>query len=107
MVEVTDGTGHTVRAEWMERAVALARELQARAMELQTPQERRQQAELDRLTGEREGASDHRLRGDGRRQRREQNQRQQQPVGRHQKERIVDRFRLRQHEGALAEIIQK
>ena len=33
----------------MERAVALARRLQQRAAELQTPQERRQQAELDRM----------------------------------------------------------
>src|SRR5215468_11189765 len=33
----------------MDRAVALARELQTRAAELQTPAERRQQAELDRM----------------------------------------------------------
>ncbi len=33
----------------IDRAVALARELQQRALELQTPHERRQQAELDRM----------------------------------------------------------
>src|SRR6188474_1065834 len=33
----------------IERAIALARELQERARELQTPSERRQQAELDRM----------------------------------------------------------
>src|SRR3990172_10515179 len=33
----------------VEQAVALARQLQARATELQTPHERRQQAELDRM----------------------------------------------------------
>src|ERR1051325_259413 len=36
-------------AELVDRAVQLARDLQARASELQTPQERRQQAELDRM----------------------------------------------------------
>ncbi|HYM28937.1 MAG TPA: hypothetical protein VET66_12370, partial [Steroidobacteraceae bacterium] len=35
--------------ELIERAVALARDLQERAAALQTPQERRQQAELDRM----------------------------------------------------------
>ena len=33
----------------IERAIALARELQERAHLLQTPSERRQQAELDRM----------------------------------------------------------
>src|SRR5499426_4150438 len=33
----------------IEQAIALARELQARATDLQTPAERRQQAELDRM----------------------------------------------------------
>lgn len=36
-------------AELIERAVALARVLQSRAVELQTPAEKRQQAELDRM----------------------------------------------------------
>jgi RHH-type proline utilization regulon transcriptional repressor/proline dehydrogenase/delta 1-pyrroline-5-carboxylate dehydrogenase len=36
-------------AELIEKAIALARTLQARASELQTPHERRQQAELDRM----------------------------------------------------------
>src|SRR5690349_2618131 len=35
--------------ELADRAIAIARELQARAIELQTPHERRQQAELDRM----------------------------------------------------------
>ena len=36
-------------ASLVDRAVAIARELQQRAIELQTPHERRQQAELDRM----------------------------------------------------------
>ena len=35
--------------EWIEQAIALARALQSRATELQTPAEQRQQAELDRM----------------------------------------------------------
>ncbi|MFN0125991.1 MAG: proline dehydrogenase family protein, partial [Verrucomicrobiales bacterium] len=38
-----------LEAELIERAVALARVLQSRAVELQTPAEKRQQAELDRM----------------------------------------------------------
>lgn len=41
--------GHDDDDELIERAVALARDLQERAAALQTPQERRQQAELDRM----------------------------------------------------------
>src|SRR5947207_15923846 len=44
MREVVNADGSLV-----EKAVAIARELQARAIELQTPHERRQQAELDRM----------------------------------------------------------
>lgn len=39
----------SVSDKLIQRAVGLARELQARAVDLQTPQERRQQAELDRM----------------------------------------------------------
>ncbi|MFM1770368.1 MAG: hypothetical protein RJA22_2897 [Verrucomicrobiota bacterium] len=49
MKEASLAGGLEAHAARVERAVALARELQARAMELQTPQERRQQAELDRM----------------------------------------------------------
>jgi hypothetical protein len=39
----------TKDVELVDRAVQLARELQARAVEMQTAHERRQQAELDRM----------------------------------------------------------
>jgi RHH-type proline utilization regulon transcriptional repressor/proline dehydrogenase/delta 1-pyrroline-5-carboxylate dehydrogenase len=42
-------TGAVSSAELVQKAIAIAKELQRRAIELQTPHERRQQAELDRM----------------------------------------------------------
>lgn len=44
-----DETSHADSPRNVRRAIALARRLQQRAKELQTPQEKRQQAELDRM----------------------------------------------------------
>ena len=69
-------------------------------------QHARQEAKLDRLAGEREGAGDHRLAGDHGGHRRQDDQRQQRPWRRHQEERIFDRRRIGQHQRALAEVVQ-
>ena len=42
---------HATGEDEAERAISIARQLLARSRELQTPQERRQQAELDRMIG--------------------------------------------------------
>ena len=68
--------------------------------------EPRQIAELDRLAGIGESAGDHRLRGDDRRQRRQPDKRVKPPFGREQVERIFDRRRVAEQQGALSEIVQ-
>ena len=67
--------------------------------------EARQQAELDRLLGERIGAGDHRLAGDHGRGGREHDHRQQQRLRNQLVERILDRLRMREHQRALPEIV--
>ena len=44
-----EGDTDSPYSQEIQRAIALARHLQRRANELQTPQERRQQSELDRM----------------------------------------------------------
>ena len=65
----------------------------------------RQQAELDRLPGERIGAGDDRLAGDHGGGGGKQHHRQQRPIGIKQEERIFDRLRIGQHQRALPEIV--
>ena len=67
----------------------------------------RQQAELDRLLGDREGAGDHRLARDHRGDGGEQHERQQGPVRGEQEERVGQRLRMLEHEGALTQIVQR
>ena len=68
----------------------------------------RQQAELDRLTRQRIGAGDHGLACDhGRRRWPDDDHRNQRPVRKHQEERILDRLRIGNHQGALPEIVQR
>ena len=69
--------------------------------------EPRQQAELDRLMHQRIGAGDHRLAGDHRRRGGEHDHRHQEGFGHQPVERILDRRRIGQHLGALAEIIDQ
>ena len=66
----------------------------------------RQQAELDRLPGEREGAGDDGLAGDDGRDRRHDDEGQQQALGGEPVERIVDRRRVGEDQCALAEIVE-
>ena len=70
-----------------------------------TDLEPRQQAELDRLLGDRIGAGDHRLAGDHGGDGRQPHHRQQCPVGIEQKERVLDRLGIGEHQRALAEIV--
>ena len=66
----------------------------------------RQQAQLDRLTGQREGAGDGRLAGDDRGDGGQQHQRQQRPFGRREKEGIGHCGGIAENQRALAQIIQ-
>ena len=68
--------------------------------------EPRQEAELDRLMGDRESARDHRLAGDDRRRRGDEHQGQPGPVGRHQIEGILDRRGRAEQQRALTEIVE-
>ncbi len=67
---------------------------------------RRQIAKTHRLARQREYAGDHRLRGDHRGQRRENQHRNQRPVRRQQEERVFDGLRMLQQQRALAEIVE-
>ena len=71
-----------------------------------TDLEPRQQAELDRLLGDRVRTRDHRLAGDHGRRRRQADHRQQGPGWKQQEERILDRLRIGEHQRALPEIVQ-
>ena len=67
----------------------------------------RQQAELDRLAGQRIGAGDHRLARDHGRDRRQHHHRNARPVGVEQKERTGDRLRVGEDERALTQIVER
>lgn len=68
--------------------------------------EARQQAELYRLPGHRKRAGDDGLARDHCRERCEDDQWQQRPVRRQQKERVFQRGRIRQHQSALTEVVE-
>ncbi len=63
-------------------------------------------AELDRLTGQGEGAGDHRLGGDHRGQGGQRHHRQQRPAGRQQVEGVARRLGVGKDGRALAEVVQ-
>ncbi len=63
-------------------------------------------AELDRLTGQRIGARDHRLGGDHGGQRGERNHRIERPVGRQMEEGMLDCRGLIEDQRALAEVVE-
>ncbi len=67
--------------------------------------EPREQAELDRLAGERIGSGDDRLAGDDRRRRRQKDHRHEPPARGHEIEGILHRLRVVQDQRALAEIV--
>ncbi len=67
----------------------------------------RQEAELDRLLGHREGARDHRLRGDHRRHRRQHHHRHPAPVRDQQEEGVGDRARVADDQRALAQVVER
>ncbi|MHC2242035.1 hypothetical protein ACVJH7_001342 [Bradyrhizobium elkanii] len=69
--------------------------------------EARQEPELHRLADQRIGAGDDRLARDHRRGGGEPDQRQQQHVGHHAVERVLDRAGIGQHQRALPEIVQQ
>ena len=69
--------------------------------------EPRQQAELDRLTGQRIGAGDDGLARDHGRRRRERHHRDQRPFREHQEERILDRLGIGDQKRALPQIVER
>ena len=65
-----------------------------------------QEAELDRLLGERVGAGDHRLAGDDGGAGGEDDEGDEPPGRRHQEEGVRDRRRIGEDEAALAEVVE-